>query len=238
MLCWWGPTSPKQLSRAVHLFSLGITLSNTFMLPLESLSSEEVNLKDVSVAICLQTCTVWCWWLNTLYLQSFVDIAYTDTCDPIIMYCLGLFVVVHSKQWCLRTKTYDQFLPVMDMLFRYAAEEGERWTKLPIIAPYIYDAGHPYIRSTIALYRDDTGYAHTFEICIFHFQLFYHIHISLIRIVKKLKLLWERLDTVIMILHSSLSTQFNRTSLTASDVALAEIRRFVFRASYDSAHAQ
>ena len=25
MLCWWGPTSPKQLSRALHLFSLGIT---------------------------------------------------------------------------------------------------------------------------------------------------------------------------------------------------------------------
>ena len=25
MLCWWGPTSPKQLSRAPHLFSFGIT---------------------------------------------------------------------------------------------------------------------------------------------------------------------------------------------------------------------
>ena len=25
VLCWWGPTSPKQLSRAPHLFSVGIT---------------------------------------------------------------------------------------------------------------------------------------------------------------------------------------------------------------------
>ena len=31
MLYWWGPTSPKQLSRALHLFSLGITWSNNFM---------------------------------------------------------------------------------------------------------------------------------------------------------------------------------------------------------------
>ena len=35
----------------------------------------------------------------------------------------------------------------------------------------------------------------------------------------------------------SLSAQFNRTSLAASDAALAEIQRFVFHASYDSVHA-
>ena len=54
-------------------------------------------------------------------------------------------------------------------------------------------------------------------------------------------------DTVIMIRgrnsnlrlnDSSLSAQYNRTSLAASGAAPAEIRRFVFRASYESAHAQ
>ena len=39
-------------------------------------------------------------------------------------------------------------------------------------------------------------------------------------------------------IDSSLSAQFNRTSLVASDAEPAEIRRFVFRALYDSAHAQ
>ena len=31
------------------------------------------------------------------------------------MYCLGLFVVVYSKQYCLQTNKYDQSLRVMDI---------------------------------------------------------------------------------------------------------------------------
>ena len=41
--------------------------------------------------------------------------SYNDTCDPIIMYCLGLFVVVYSKQCCLQTNKYDQSLRVTDI---------------------------------------------------------------------------------------------------------------------------
>ena len=36
--------------------------------------------------------------------------SYTDTCDPIIMYCLGIFVVVYSKQCCLQRNKY--YIPV------------------------------------------------------------------------------------------------------------------------------
>ena len=73
----------------------------------------------------------WCWLLNTSYIQSFVYIALTicELCDPIIMYRLGLFVVVYSKQCCLQTNKYDQSLQVTDifiltkfhyyMLFRF-----------------------------------------------------------------------------------------------------------------------
>ena len=42
-------------------------------------------------------------------------VSYTDTCDPIIMYFLGLFVVVYSKQCCLQTNKYDQLLRVTDI---------------------------------------------------------------------------------------------------------------------------
>ena len=51
------------------------------------------------------------------------------TRDPLIMYFLGLFLVVYSKQWCLQTNKYDQSLRVTDiyiltkfhyyMLFRF-----------------------------------------------------------------------------------------------------------------------
>ena len=43
-------------------------------------------------------------------------VRYTDTCSmPIIMYCLGPFVVVYSKQHCSQTKKYDVAHVVMDM---------------------------------------------------------------------------------------------------------------------------
>ena len=91
--------------------------------------------------------------------------SYTDTCDPIVMYCLGLIVVVYSKQCCLQTNKYDQSLRVTDVciltinvisFLSYASSiwRKRRWTKLPIIAPYIYDAryrAHPYILSTTVL---------------------------------------------------------------------------------------
>ena len=41
--------------------------------------------------------------------------SYTDTCHSIIMYYLGLFVVVYSKQWCLQTNKYDQSLQVTNI---------------------------------------------------------------------------------------------------------------------------
>ena len=43
--------------------------------------------------------------------------SYTDTCDPIIMYCMALFVVVYSKQCFLQTSKYDQSLRVMISTF-------------------------------------------------------------------------------------------------------------------------
>ena len=64
--------------------------------------------------------------------------SYTDTCDLIIMYCQGL------------TNKYDRSLRVTDIYFlkkfHYMFELREfnlkmkEETKLPIIAPYIYDA--------------------------------------------------------------------------------------------------
>ena len=42
--------------------------------------------------------------------------SYTDTCDPIIMYFLGLFVVVYSNKCCLQTNKYDQSVRVTDKL--------------------------------------------------------------------------------------------------------------------------
>ena len=41
--------------------------------------------------------------------------SYTNTRAPIIMYCLGLFVVVYSKQNCLQTEKYDVAQVVIDM---------------------------------------------------------------------------------------------------------------------------
>ena len=41
--------------------------------------------------------------------------SYTDICDPIIMYCMGLFVVVYSKQCCLQANKYDQSLRVTNI---------------------------------------------------------------------------------------------------------------------------
>ena len=38
-----------------------------------------------------------------------------DSCDPIIMYCLGLFVVFYSEKCCLQTKVYDVAHPVMNI---------------------------------------------------------------------------------------------------------------------------
>ena len=43
--------------------------------------------------------------LDTLCIQPFIHKAltiHTNTCVPIIMYCLGLFVVVYSKKHCLQ----------------------------------------------------------------------------------------------------------------------------------------
>ena len=38
-------------------------------------------------------------------------VSYTDTCDPIRMYCLGLIVVVYSKQCCLQRNKYKLVTP-------------------------------------------------------------------------------------------------------------------------------
>ena len=74
---------------------------------------------------------------------------------PIITYCLGLFVVVYSKQCGLQARpvslaTFLQnFISIMLYHFWVTGFNlKRRWTKLPIIAPYIYDAryhAHPYI---------------------------------------------------------------------------------------------
>ena len=37
------------------------------------------------------------------------------TCDPITIYCLELFVVVYSNQYCVQTNEYDQSLRVTDI---------------------------------------------------------------------------------------------------------------------------
>ena len=112
-------------------------------------------------------------WIHYVYKVSFTYllpfVSYTDTCDSIIMFFLGLFVVVYSKQCCLQRNKYDQSLRVIDiysltkfhyfMLFRFRVMgvEKRKWTKLSIIAPYIYDARYhvnPYILSTTGIFLE------------------------------------------------------------------------------------
>ena len=84
-----------------------------------------------AICCCLQTCTVV---TIMLVIEYYIQSSHSSyhlrvilTRDPIIMYCLGLFVVVYSKQCCLQTNKYDQSLWVTDitkfhyynMLFRF-----------------------------------------------------------------------------------------------------------------------
>ena len=105
----------------------------------------------------------WFWCLNKLCIKSFVHIplsyhlqvtSYTDTCDPIIMYCLGLFTVnnVVYKQISMTSLFWWQIAIYILTKLHYSIifsfwvtlwrrRRRRRWTKLPIIAPYIMMLG-------------------------------------------------------------------------------------------------
>ena len=90
------------------------------------------------------------------------------------MYCLGLFVVVYSKQCCLQTNKYDQsllgygYLHSYKISLLYVCFVFKLWVlnlnlkkkeKMNKTAYHTYDARyhpHPYILSTTAL--SDTSF--------------------------------------------------------------------------------
>ena len=82
--------------------------------------------------------------------------SYTDTCVPIILYCLGLFVVVY-KQKCDRSLRVILTKFHYTVLFRFCVDsEGkdDEEQKFPLLSPYIYDTrydAHPYKLSTTVL---------------------------------------------------------------------------------------
>ena len=119
---------------------------HTCALPLRSVKEKCLRLYVVKKQTCIVV--IFCWLLNALGIQTFVHIAltvsYTDTCKPIIMYCLGLFAVAYSKQCCLQKWLQSLLVTsILIMFFRFwvsyvssiRRSRRRRWTTLPIIAP-------------------------------------------------------------------------------------------------------
>ena len=135
--------------------------------------------------------------------------SYTDSCSmPIKIYCWGDFVVVYSKQHCYKRKKYDctcgygyvhSYKIAWLYLFRFLSYAGWRrrrtwwWTKLPIIAPYIYDArynAHPYILPYLVMYTK--GFVH---ITLTNFDLYTDTCVPIIMLCLRLFTVVERKET-------------------------------------------